>query len=46
MAGYKRKKYSERLKRSDPYLRKIYSEVVEYNAKESKVKPEKLKATR
>ena len=46
MGGYKRKKHSERLKRSDPYLRKIYSQVVEYNAKETKIKPEKIKVSR
>ena len=49
MAGntkYKRKKYSERISLKDPTLRNIYSEIIEYNPVEMKVKPEKIKVQR
>ena len=42
----KRKKYSDRIKRHDPYLKKIYSDIVEYNPKVHKMKPEKVKIQR
>lgn len=42
----KRKRYSDRIKRSDPYLKKIYADIVEYNPKMHKMKPDKLKIQR
>ena len=42
LGNVKRKKISERLKRTDPYLRKIYSEIVEHQSN-MKIKPEKMK---
>ena len=40
---YKRKKFSEKISLKDPMLRKIYSEIIEYNPAVDKVKPDKIK---
>ena len=45
-ATLKRKKFSERISLKDPILKKIYSEIIEYNPLVDKVKPEKVKVQR
>ena len=42
VGGYRRKKFSEKIKRTDPYLRKVYAEIVEHTTA-NKMKPEKMK---
>ena len=46
MGNIKRKKYSDKLKRNDPFLKKIYSQIIEFDASVVKTKPEKLKVQR
>ena len=42
--NFRRNKFSSKIKRTDPYLKRIYSDIVEYNsAAANKMKPEKLK---
>ena len=43
---YKRKKFNEKISLKDPLLKSIYSEIIEYNPAETKVKPEKIKVQR
>ena len=42
----RRKKYSDKIKRSDPFLKKIYSHIIEFDQLSVKTKPEKLKVQR
>lgn len=45
VGSYKRKKFPERIKRSDPNVRKIYAEIIDYDP-HNKVKMDNIKVNR